>query len=255
MREKWERECEPMLTAARAALSAAPPAETPDVPTGVGDTGREPLPPKARRLVLSMPSRMEVVTFPSTDRPGYANEVHGYTLDVTNGKPTRIRSRGWSETPSLEEAHSLVMTWFDHELREQMCMDPHKPAAPTGGACAECGAGLWSSVHGPDGSHTFAAPTPSGAVPQGDHNYAPAGRFMICKRCGMRSDPVHSKTCVARMAELLDQARAERDAMRAVVEAATDLMTLHDHPNEAYRNEQKAAKWYTLRKALRGVAQ
>jgi hypothetical protein len=50
-----------------------------------------------------------------------------------------------------------------------------------------------------------------------------------------------------------DEARAERDAMRAVMEAAIDLMTLHDHPNEAYRNEQKAAKWDALRKALRGV--
>lgn len=55
------------------------------------------------------------------------------------------------------------------------------------------------------------------------HDYVPCAGMEVCRRCGMRSDPVEPKSCAERMGELHEAAVAERDRhreeRRAIVEA------------------------------------
>ena len=93
------------------------------VPGGVGDSGLDPFPDDARVKALA-PLRLVLVAFKDGDR--WAGEVHGYTTDVDTGKPTRIRTRGhFADEPTPEDMHGLLTTWFDHEIREQLGMNPH----------------------------------------------------------------------------------------------------------------------------------
>ncbi len=105
------------------ASKPAPGAGDEPVPSGCGHAGTNPIPPDARIIKLTPPTRLEVVSYEQDGR--WRVEVHGYTLDVNTGEPTRIRTCGATHDPSPQFFHDLVTTWFDHELREQLGMNPH----------------------------------------------------------------------------------------------------------------------------------
>lgn len=108
--------------------------ELPDEPpaTGVGVDGKQPMPTDATVTNIELPRALQVVAFKSTtrsayDKAAYEVEVHGYVTDVTNGERTRVRTRGVSAgPPTAAYLHELLLTWWDHELREQLRLDPHQ---------------------------------------------------------------------------------------------------------------------------------
>lgn len=58
-------------------------------------------------------------------------EVEGHVIHNATFEPIRVKSHTvcmWP--PTAEDFRSLLVTFFDHEVREQLGMDPHGPIDP-----------------------------------------------------------------------------------------------------------------------------
>lgn len=58
-------------------------------------------------------------------------EVEGHVDHVETGEPIKVKSHAVvMYPPKPEDFRSLLVTFFDHEVREQLGMDPHGPVDP-----------------------------------------------------------------------------------------------------------------------------
>ena len=82
---------------------------------------------EGKNITIMMPKEFILMVYPSQEQPGtWLAQVSAETKDVIDGEIGYFGSKlRYDHEPTIDELRAQAVDFFDHEVREQLGMNPH----------------------------------------------------------------------------------------------------------------------------------